>query len=115
VAIFSRLENIFLCSGTLISSTWVVTSPICLLGVRDYSNLEIRIGDWDISEEDSYQETYEHFSTAIKETVFVPGIHFLASLKASNNLNNLHFRVRHCSKYSSQVLAIKIGEERPFL
>lgn len=74
VAIIYAPEKLVLCSGTLISSGWVLTSSVCFLGVQSYSELEIRIGDWDLSDQDNPGETFEHFTTSVVNAVFHPGV-----------------------------------------
>jgi hypothetical protein len=51
----------------------VFSSALCLLGVQNLDQIEIRLGDWDISKKISPQEAYNHFSVSVSDAVFYPG------------------------------------------
>jgi len=73
VGIFYGPDGSFLCSGTLISREHILTAGVCLASIEARTDLSLRIGDWDISEQDSVYEAYKEFRTVPKKVIFLEG------------------------------------------
>jgi len=71
--VFDKKTNNLICSGALVSADFVITSAVCMLPVESSDELVIRLGDWDISSQESLGETYEHMSSSISDVLLHPG------------------------------------------